>query len=150
MRVKKVIFYRMKTLLNRSLTWKAIIKTILLCDSLMILGIGNDIIEVVRIKTAIERYQQKFLNRLFTPTEQAYCLSRKDSSLHFAGRFAAKEAVSKALGTGFSQGLTWLDIEIYNDPSGKPSVRLSAKANDLFDTLNFTFPSAIAISTQRL
>lgn len=98
----------------------------------MILGVGTDIIEIARIKANIERYQQRFLDRLFTSAEQTYCLSRKESSLHFAGRFAAKEAVSKALGTGFSQGLTWLDIEIRNNSEGKPCAFLSDKANTLF------------------
>lgn len=98
----------------------------------MILGIGNDIIEVARIKASIERYQTRFLDRLFTPREQGYCLNRKDPALHFAGRFAAKEAIVKALGTGFSQGLTWLDIEIYNDEKGKPCVTYSPKLAHLF------------------
>lgn len=98
----------------------------------MILGIGNDIIEVARIKSNIERYQQRFLDRLFTSAEQAYCLSRKEPSLHFAGRFAAKEAIVKALGTGFSQGVTWLDIEIRHDPKGKPIPFFSSKINNQF------------------
>lgn len=91
----------------------------------MILGIGNDIIEIARIQTAIDRYQGRFLDRVFTSQEQAYCQSKKEAARHFAGRFAAKEAVVKALGTGFSQGLTWLDVEILNDEAGKPHVYLS-------------------------
>jgi holo-[acyl-carrier protein] synthase len=100
----------------------------------MILGIGNDIIEIERIKENIQRYQQRFLDRVFTSHEQGYCQKRKVPALHFAGRFAAKEAIVKALGTGFSNGLTWLDIEINNDALGKPFVQLSPKAEKLFDS----------------
>lgn len=99
----------------------------------MILGIGNDIIEIERIRIIIERYSQRFLNRLFTLKEQAYCLKRKNPALHFAGRFAAKEAVAKALGTGFSKGLDWTDIEILNDINGKPIVVPSDQLNELFN-----------------
>lgn len=97
----------------------------------MILGIGNDIIEVARIKNNVEKYKQRFLDRVFTPFEQTYCLSRKEPSLHLAGRFAAKEAVVKALGTGFTQGITWQDIEIRNALEGKPYVVLSPQLQDL-------------------
>jgi len=100
----------------------------------MILGIGNDIIEIERIRKAIERYELRFLNRLFTPHEQDYCLKRKDPAIHFAGRFAAKEAVVKALGTGFRNGLEWTDFEIYSNLHGKPFVKLSEKASNLFHT----------------
>lgn len=99
----------------------------------MILGIGNDIIEVARIKSSIERYAHRFLDRLFTRSEQDYCLKHKDSSLNFAGRFAAKEAIVKALGTGFRNGLDWLDIEILNDSKGKPCVVFSAKAKKMWN-----------------
>ncbi|WP_068468434.1 holo-ACP synthase [Candidatus Protochlamydia phocaeensis] len=103
----------------------------------MILGIGNDIIEVARIKANLERYKQRFIDRVFTPQEQEYCLSRKEPALHFAGRFAAKEAIVKALGTGFSQGITWLDIEIKNDSNGKPCAIISPHLADLFGCLPF-------------
>ncbi|MBS4168889.1 holo-ACP synthase [Parachlamydia sp. AcF125] len=91
-----------------------------------ILGIGNDIIEISRIAKNIEQYGQKFLDRLFTNQEQAYCLQYRQSDRHFAGRFAAKEAIVKAFGTGFGTQVAWTDLEILNDPSGKPHVRLSA------------------------
>jgi holo-[acyl-carrier protein] synthase len=97
----------------------------------MILGIGNDIVEIDRIRAVIARYPQRFINRLFTPSEQEYCLKRKDPALHFAGRFAAKEAVVKALGTGFTQNLTWLDIEIRHDSKGKPGVFFSRSSASL-------------------
>lgn len=98
----------------------------------MILGIGTDIIEVQRIRDIMKRYPKRFLERIFTSDEQTYCMRRKDPALHLAGRFAAKEAIVKALGTGFANGLSWLDIEIRNDPLGKPSPFFSDFANDLF------------------
>lgn len=97
----------------------------------MILGIGNDIVEVSRIQEALDRYSQRFLNRVFTRYEQEYCLKRKTPALHFAGRFAAKEAVVKAIGTGFTQGIGWLDLEIQSDSRGKPGVILSSSAAEL-------------------
>lgn len=93
----------------------------------MIQGLGTDIIEIERIKANIDRYGLRFLDRIFTAKEQWYCLTKKESAVHFAGRFAAKEAVAKALGSGFSGGLSWLDIEIINDEKGKPVVHLSQK-----------------------
>jgi holo-[acyl-carrier protein] synthase len=91
----------------------------------VIIGIGNDIIEVARIAKAIERSGSHFLDRLFTAQEQQYCQRHQQAVRHFAGRFAAKEAIAKALGTGFREGLSWLDIDIYNDLHGKPCVELS-------------------------
>lgn len=102
----------------------------------MILGIGNDIVEVERIKAILRRYPQRFMNRIFTSHEQEYCLKRKEPAIHFAGRFAAKEAIVKALGTGFRQGIHWLDIEIKADLKGKPLVYFSENLNHLF---NFPF-----------
>lgn len=99
----------------------------------MILGVGNDIVEVLRIKTVLHRYPEKFLHRIFTPYEQAYCLKKKEPALHLAGRFAAKEAVVKALGTGFRQGISWLDIEVSQDSLGKPCVVFSPFMNELFN-----------------
>jgi holo-[acyl-carrier protein] synthase len=96
----------------------------------MILGVGNDIVEVARIKAILSRHPQRFLDRVFTPHEQDYCLKRKDPALHLAARFAAKEAIVKALGTGFSQGLSWLDIEIR-----KPVASFSPFAKELFGDL---------------
>ena len=97
-------------------------------------GIGNDIIEIERIEKSIQRYGQKFLDRIFTKNEQNYCLKHHRSSRHFAGRFAAKEAVVKALGTGIREGISWLDIEIINDNFGKPCVSFSEK-------LQISFPN---------
>ena len=90
-----------------------------------ILGIGNDILEIERIRQSIESHGKRFLTRLFTEGERNYCLKYKDSVPHFAGRFSGKEAIVKALGTGFGKNAAWLDIEILNDPAGKPIVYLS-------------------------
>ncbi len=91
----------------------------------MIQGLGTDIIEIDRIRDAIERHGLHFLNRLFSQKEQDYCYGFKDASPRFAGRFAAKEAIVKALGTGFGEEVSWHDIEIVNDNLGKPLVHLS-------------------------
>ncbi len=96
-------------------------------------GLGNDIIEIARIKSSIEKYGEHFLNRIFTKAEQEYCSKYKESARHYAGRFAAKEAIVKALGTGLRNGITWTDIEILNNEHGKPEVTLSQKILDIFD-----------------
>lgn len=99
----------------------------------MIKGIGNDIIEIERIAASIEKHGQHFLDRIFTLREQKYCLRHHESARHFAGRFAAKEAIVKAFGTGFREGISWLDLEIHNSPEGKPQVSLSALLQNKFD-----------------
>ncbi len=88
-------------------------------------GLGNDIIEIDRVQKAIDRHGQDLLERLFTLKEQKYCFKYKNASLHFAGRFAAKEAIAKALGCGIGSELHWHDIEIINDKTGKPLVSFS-------------------------
>lgn len=90
-------------------------------------GVGTDIVEIERIKDAIARHGERFLNRLFTKKEQNYCQRYKNPIPHFAGRFAAKEAVLKAFGTGLHAEMTWQEIEIINDLQGKPEVQLSAR-----------------------
>lgn len=100
----------------------------------MIYGIGTDIIEVKRIEQAIERFGQRFLDRLFCEEEQLYCNRHRDKARHFAGRFACKEAIVKALGTGFRDGINWLDIIISNDRHGKPIVNLSDKLQHTFNS----------------
>lgn len=99
-------------------------------------GIGNDIIEIERIRLSINRHGQHFLNRLFTQKEQDYCYKFKDPVPHFAGRFSAKEAVAKALGTGFGSELAWHDIEILSDDLGKPNVTFSIAVKERFDHPN--------------
>lgn len=91
-------------------------------------GIGCDIIEVDRIAQVLERHGPAFLAKTFTQSEQDYCLKRKPPERHFAGRFAAKEAIAKALGCGFGSKLAFLDIEILNDPEGKPVAHLTPEA----------------------
>jgi len=88
-------------------------------------GLGNDIIEISRMRQSVERHGHHFLNRLFTQREQDYCYKFKDPVPHFAGRFAAKEALAKALGTGFGADLAWHDLEILSDDRGKPIVFLA-------------------------
>lgn len=103
----------------------------------MVQNVGNDIIEIARIKKAWQRHGERFLNKLFTPKEQAYCLSKKGyPERHLAGRFAAKEALSKALGTGFGP-ISWLDLEILNDASGKPFVIASPHLQAAFNHPQF-------------
>lgn len=97
----------------------------------MIYGIGVDIVEVSRIKEAMERWDERFLNRLFTNREKEYCRDREDSDARYALRFAAKEALVKALGTGLRRGIHCKQIEIVNDSLGKPSLRLSGKAQSV-------------------
>src|SRR3977135_2990439 len=91
----------------------------------MIVGLGMDIAEVDRIAAAIERHGGAFLKRVFTPAEIAYCEKHRNRTERFAGRFAAKEAAMKALGTGWARGVRWLDIEVVREPSGKPTLKLT-------------------------
>jgi holo-[acyl-carrier protein] synthase len=95
----------------------------------MIKGIGMDIIEIDRIAKALERHREHFIERLFTRNERT---THADKATHYAGRFAAKEAVVKALGTGF-RGITWQDIEVLNDSLGKPYVMLAPEIAKRFD-----------------
>ena len=96
-------------------------------------GLGNDLIEISRIRASMERHGLHFINRIFTEKEQDYCYRFKDPAPHFAGRFAAKEAIAKALGTGFGAHLAWKEVEILNDEQGKPQVHLSDAARKTFD-----------------
>jgi len=98
-----------------------------------ILGIGNDIIEIERIRASISTHGQPFLDKLFTQKEQDYCGKYKDPIPHYAARFCAKESIVKALGTGFGKEIGWQDIEILNDERGKPTVYLSLKAKEHFE-----------------
>lgn len=102
----------------------------------MIQGIGNDIIEVERIHTSIDRHGSHFLDRLFTKDEQHYCFQHKHAAMRFAGRFCAKEAVVKAFGVGFGKEIGWHDIEIVNNEKGKPSVKLSPHVLSHFNRPN--------------
>jgi holo-[acyl-carrier protein] synthase len=96
-----------------------------------ILGTGIDIVECLRIASMIERHGELFITRVFTDHEIEYCSARKAATQHYAGRWAAKEAVLKALGTGWRRGISWRDIEIRNDQSGAPTVKLRGGARDV-------------------
>lgn len=98
-----------------------------------VLGIGTDIVECLRIAQMIERHGELFINRVYTPHEIRYCQSRKQATQHFAGRWAAKEAILKALGTGWRRGISWRDIEVRNDQSGRPVVGLRGGARDIVE-----------------
>jgi len=93
-----------------------------------IAGIGVDIVEVSRVKTLLERYGDRFLSRVFTEAESKYAMGGAHPEERLAGRFAVKEAVLKALGTGKAQGILWRDIETVRGPAGKPVVRLHGQA----------------------
>jgi holo-[acyl-carrier protein] synthase len=95
-----------------------------------IVGTGIDITEVPRIAASIARFGDRFLNRVYTPKEIAYCKSKSKhgSAQSFAARFAAKEAAMKAIGTGLRRGVTWHDVEVAREPSGRPTIIFSGKA----------------------
>ncbi len=90
----------------------------------MIIGIGVDLVKISRVQEMKERWGSRFLDRVFTSVEQEYCLGRKFPHIHLSARFAVKEAVLKALGTGLRMGTRWKEIETVNNPAGKPEVRL--------------------------
>ena len=98
-----------------------------------IVGTGIDIVECLRIAQMIERHGELFITRVYTDAEIEYCTARKAATQHYAGRWAAKEAVLKALGTGWRRGISWRDIEIRNDRKGAPTVNLRAGARDVME-----------------
>ncbi len=104
----------------------------------MIVGLGLDIAEVDRIRAAIERRGQALVRRVFTPAEIAYCQRHRDPYERFAGRFAAKEAAMKALGTGWRRGVRWVDIEVVRQASGKPTLKLYGVAQKIAERLGVT------------
>lgn len=99
-----------------------------------IIGIGSDLVDIRRIDKSIERHGQKFLDRIFGEKEQIRATQRSHSSRTYAKMFAAKEAVAKALGTGFGHGVSWQDIQICRDPDQAPHVELFGKAKEIFET----------------
>ncbi|MGB8260451.1 MAG: holo-ACP synthase [Terracidiphilus sp.] len=95
----------------------------------MIVGTGIDLTEIPRIARSLERFGQRFLDRVYTAREQAYCLRKKRRAAEsLAARFAAKEAGAKALGTGISQGVNWLEIEVGREPGGRPTLVFHGRA----------------------
>jgi holo-[acyl-carrier protein] synthase len=101
----------------------------------MIIGIGNDLIDIRRIEAAIERYGDRFLDRIFTEVERAKSDRRAQRAASYAKRFAAKEACSKALGTGLSRGVYWRDMGVVNLPSGRPTMLLTGGARAHLEAL---------------
>lgn len=101
----------------------------------MIIGIGNDIIDIRRVERTIERYGERFLDRVFTPTERKKSDGRALRAASYAKRFAAKEACAKALGTGFRRGVFWRDMGVVNLPSGRPTLELTGGAAEALGRL---------------
>jgi len=103
----------------------------------MIVGIGVDIVEIDRFKNLTEKWGEHFLNKVFTRREIDYCFSKNNIYQHLAGRFAAKEAISKAISTGWSGIFRWKDVEILNDENGKPEVILHNQIKEQFSSCSF-------------
>ncbi len=101
----------------------------------MILGIGNDLIDIRRIEKSLERFGDRFVNRVFTQTEQQKSDKRLNRAASYAKRFAAKEACAKALGTGLSRGVFWRDMGVVNLPGGKPTIHLQGGALERLNSL---------------
>lgn len=101
----------------------------------MIVGMGIDVAEVERIRRAIERHGEVFLRRIFTAKEREYCERFKHKFERYAGRFAVKEAAMKALGTGWSRGVRWVDLEVVRQRGGKPTLVLAGEARKIADQL---------------
>jgi holo-[acyl-carrier protein] synthase len=120
----------------------------------MIVGTGIDLTDISRIQRSIDRYGSRFLNRVYTPAEQAYCLRKRNSAESFAARFAAKEAGAKALGTGISHGVHWLEIEVVRPPGARPSVlfhnraaQFAARLGVVRTALSITHTGSVAMAS---
>jgi holo-[acyl-carrier protein] synthase len=103
-----------------------------------IVGLGTDIVECLRIGRMIQQHGELFLTRVYTEREIRYCQARKHATEHFAGRWAAKEAVLKCLGTGWRRGICWTDLEVRNEPNGQPRVVLCGAARDQAQSLHIS------------
>jgi holo-[acyl-carrier protein] synthase len=101
----------------------------------MIVGTGIDIAEVPRIRQSIERFGDRFLQRIYSPGEIRYCDSKANRMERYAARFAAKEAAMKALGTGWSHGVRWRDCEVVRMPGGRPSIMFHGKAGEIAERM---------------
>jgi len=104
----------------------------------MLVGTGIDLTEIPRIQKSIARFGNRFLDRIFTPREKAYCLRKRNAAESFAARFAAKEAAAKALGTGISYGVHWLEIEVTREPNGRPGLKFHGRAAQIAAGLGVT------------
>ena len=120
----------------------------------MLIGTGVDLIEIQRIAASIERYGVRFLRRVYTDQEIAYCSRKRGSAESFAARFAAKEAGAKALGTGISRGVTWNEFQVEREPGGRPSLQLRGRAAVLASqlgvktiSLSLTHTAALAMAS---
>ena len=100
-----------------------------------VVGIGVDIVECDRIANMIEKHEGIFVNRVFTPYEIEYCSARKAAAQHYAGRWAAKEAILKSMGTGWAKGIRWTDLEIQTLPGGKPVVHINGTAKEICESI---------------
>jgi len=101
----------------------------------MIVGMGIDVAEVSRIREVMESQKERFLHRVYTQNEIAYCEQFKNKYERYAGRFAAKEAAMKALGTGWSRGVRWVDVEIVRQRGGRPTISLKGEAKKIADAM---------------
>src|SRR5512137_1576072 len=101
----------------------------------MIIGTGVDVVEIARIRRVLEKSENRFISRVFTPAEQQFCDAHRDPAPHYSVRFAAKEALFKALGTGWAKGVTWLDVEIRRERKDAPTIMLQREAQRLSTNL---------------
>lgn len=128
----------------------------------MIIAHGIDLVDFPRIEELINRHSERFINRVFTATEQAYADSNKNRIEKYAGRFAAKEAILKLIGTGWRGKIAWTDIEVVNNISGQPLVTLDGEVKKIAEklgitqisisithTANFAIASAVALSKEK-
>ena len=104
----------------------------------MIIGLGMDIVSVERIEAMLSEHGERSKERIFSEEERAYCEALPHAALHYAARFAAKEAFVKALGTGFDQGIQWRDVAVSNAPGGKPCLIITGKALEVMQALGAT------------
>ncbi len=103
-----------------------------------IVGIGLDLVKIERVRALAERWQERFLRRVFTESERRYCLKRASPYASLAGRFAVKEAVLKALGTGWIGGIRWVDIQVLNDRTGRPTATVEGRVRTLLHEAGVT------------
>ncbi|HUN86864.1 MAG TPA: holo-ACP synthase [Terracidiphilus sp.] len=111
----------------------------------MIVGSGIDLVEIKRIQKSMDRFGKRFLDRVYTAAEQEYCLRKRNAAESLAARFAAKEAAAKALGTGISRGVNWLEIEVVRSPGSRPMLRFHGRAAWVADRIGAA-QAALSIS----
>jgi len=104
----------------------------------MIVGVGLDLVKIDRVRTIADRWKARFLDRLYTPAERRACMKKSSPYASLAGRFAAKEALLKALGTGWADGISWRNIEVLNDRSGRPRATVSGRVKTLMKRAGVT------------